>query len=192
MDKVAQRRECIYNYFHSNHACQKYFFDASRREQYVAYYNSMYLLQHSTESLSAHRRRDFSKDSHLAYLEFLGVLQAAIIQQDSIKEIYEVIVGQRLDVKAKNLAAWSQVRELRDICAGHPAKKDKPRGAPVRRTFMPLHFGSYDEIWHEQGEQGVGTTHPRVRFGALLDAYAEEVERLLSEILARMKERWPQ
>jgi hypothetical protein len=45
MDPILDCREEIYDYFQANAACQKYFFTRSNEEEYVAYYNSMYLLQ---------------------------------------------------------------------------------------------------------------------------------------------------
>jgi hypothetical protein len=191
MEAVAVRRSEIYDHFHSNVACQKYFFDAAHEEEYVAYYNSMYLLSDATESLWQHRERGFSSDPLLAYLEFWGVMQAAIIQQDSIAEIYNVMIGAVLNARAKNLQFWLEVREFRNVCAGHPAKKDKPRNTPLTRTFMGRNFDNYDIITYEQWQHGAGTTHPRVRLGALLDAYAVEAEAELAGVLAAMKNRWP-
>ena len=52
-------------------------------------------------------------------------------------------------------------------------------------------FGNYDTITYEQWQHGAGMTHPRVRLGALLDAYAVEAEAELVGILAAMKGRWP-
>ncbi len=191
MDAVAVRRSEIYDYFHSNAACKKYFFDAAHEEEHVAYYNSMYLLLDATESLWQHRERGFSSDPLLAYLEFWGVMQAAIIQQDSIAEIYKVMIGAVLNPRAKNLQSWLEVREFRNVCAGHPAKKDKSRHTPLTRTFMGRGFGNYDTITYEQWQHGTGTTHPHVRLGALFDAYAVEAEVELAAILAAMKGRWP-
>lgn len=190
MEAVAVRRSEIYDYFHSNAACQKYFMDAARGEEYVAYYNSMYLLSDATESLWQHRERGFSSDPLLAYLEFWGVMQAAIIQQDSIAEVHHVMIGTTLNPRGKNLKSWLELRELRNVCAGHPAKKDKPKSAPLSRTFMGRGFGNYDTITYEQWQHGAGTTHPRIRLGALLDAYAVEAEAELADILAAMKRRW--
>jgi hypothetical protein len=191
MDAIAQRREDVYNYFHANAACQAYFFDPAHEQEYVAYYNSMYLLQDSTESLWQHRERGFSADPLLAYLEFWGIMQAAIIQQDAIAEIYNVTVGQPLSARGLNLRAWLEVRELRNVCAGHPARKDKPKNSPIIRSFMGRMFGGYDELRYERWEQGVGTTHPTVRLGAVLDVYAVEAETQLSAVLSEMKAHWP-
>ncbi len=191
MDAVADRRTEIYDYFHSSASCQEYFLDHAHEREYVAYYNSMYLLQDSTEGLRQHRERGFSPDPLIAYIEFWGVMQAVIIQQDSITEIHEVMVGNPLDAKAANLTSWLKVRKLRDICAGHPAKKDRPKAAPLTRTFMGRAFGGYDAIRYEQWEAAAGTTHPSVPLGALLDAYAVEAEAQLAKVLAAMKARWP-
>ena len=190
MDAVADRRTEIYDYFHSNASCQKYFFDPAREEESVAYYNSMYLLQDSTEGLWQHRERGFSTDPLIAYIEFWGVMQAAIVQQDSIAEIHEVMVGKPFDARLTNLVSWLKVRELRNICAGHPAKKDMPKAAPLTRTFMGRAFGGYNAILYEQWQEGGGTTHPSVPLGALLDAYAAEAEAQLAIVLEAMKRRW--
>jgi hypothetical protein len=98
MDKILEVRQEIYDYFHNNGACQKFFLDNSREERFVAYYTSMYLILDATESLWVHRKRDFSPDPHEAYVEFLGVMQAITIQQDSICELYWAI---RFSIKLK-------------------------------------------------------------------------------------------
>lgn len=190
MDAVADRRIEIYDYFHGNKACQNYFFDKSREEEYVAYYTSMYLLQDSTESLWWHRHKGFASDPMHAYIEFWGVMQAVIIQQDGITEITRVMTGNKLD--PKSLPAWSRIRALRNTCAGHPARRDLPKTAPLTRAFMGRMFGGYDSITYEQWEQGSGTTHPQVKLGALLDDYAVEAEAKLADVLSAMRTRWPQ
>jgi len=191
MDAVLDCRTKIYDYFHSNASCQKYFFDPRHEAEYVAYYNSMYLLQDSTEGLWQHRKCGFSRDSLIAYIEFWGVMQAASIQQDSIAEIYEVIVGQQLNPRASNLQSWNKVRDLRNLCAGHPAKRDRPRGMPLTRTFMGRDFGGYNAIRYEQWEDGSGTTYPTISLGDLLDSYVVEATDQLTAVLSAMKIRWP-
>lgn len=189
MDNVARRREEIYDYFHANQACQKYFFDSAHEDEYVAYYNSMYLLHDSTESLSWHRTQGFANDPLQAYLEFWGLMQAVIIQQDSIAEIFEVITGNELD--SKTFLSWSEIRNLRNVCAGHPAKRDRPIRLPLTRSFMGRGFVGYESFKYERWERGVGTTYPDVKLAALLDAYAVEAEAKLMEILNAMRTRWP-
>lgn len=189
MEAIAQAREKIYDYFHANAACQEYFFDSSHEGEYAAYYNSMYLLHDATEALWQHRERGFSPDPLIAYIEFWGVMQAAIIQQDSIAEIHRVILEKRLEPDALGLTSWQEIRRVRNTCAGHPARRDKH--LPMTRTFMGRAFGDYDSITYEQWQQGMGITHPRVHLGALFDAYALEAEGQVENILAAMKQRWP-
>jgi hypothetical protein len=189
MDAALERREEIYNYFQANQACQKYFFDPANESAYVAYYNSMYLLLDSTESLCWHRHKGFSRDPLQAYLELWGIFQAVIIQQDSIAEIHQVIVGAKLDFEP--LAAWKKIRHLRDVCAGHPARRALPKAKPLTRSFMGRKFGGYDSFKYEQWEQGAGITHPQEKLGLLLDDHAAEAEATLSKILATMRSKWP-
>jgi hypothetical protein len=101
LNAIAALRQQVYDYFHGNAGVQQYFFDPAHEDEYVAYYNSMYLLQDSTESLIQHRERGFSADPLAAYLEFWGVMQAAIIQQDAIAELHRAIFGHSLDAKAR-------------------------------------------------------------------------------------------
>ena len=76
MHAIEERRHEIYDYFHANAACQNYFFDPAREKEYVAYFNSMYLLQDTSQSLSRYLQKGSSNDPQLAYLEFCGVMQS--------------------------------------------------------------------------------------------------------------------
>lgn len=151
MDQILEVRQEIYDYFHNNEACQNFFFDNSREEKFVAYYTSLYLISDVTESLWVHRKKGFSEDPHEAYLEFWGVMQAIMIQQDSICEFYWAIKNAELD--RSNLTSWKKLRNLRNICAGHPVKKDRPKQSPLTRTFMGRSFGDYSSFHYEQWER---------------------------------------
>jgi hypothetical protein len=189
MEAASDRRAEIYDYFHANQTCQQYFYDPTHEAEHVAYYNSMYLLQDTIESLWWHRRQGFSKEPMHAYIEFWGIMQAVFIQQDSIREIFQLMTGTKLHTK--NLPAWSEIRELRNICAGHPARKDVPETKPLTRSFMGRMFGDYTSLKYEKWEEGAGRTFPEVKLGALLDAYAAEAESKLADVLTAMRARWP-
>lgn len=189
MNQVATRRDEIYNYFHGSTSCQHFFFAASQEERYSAYYTSMYLLQDTTESLIVHRYKDFSSDPFEAYIEFWGVMQALFIQQDSISELHEAVIGSALN--RRNLVSWNELRNLRNTCAGHPVKKDRPKKSPLSRTFMGRSFGNYSAVTYEQWQSDRIISHPVVDLGSLIDSYATEAEQQLSLILQSMKNRWP-
>ena len=189
MQRIATRRDEIYNYFHGNASCQQFFFAAAQDERYAAYYTSMYLLQDTTESLMAHRAKGFSSDPFEAYIEFWGVMQALFIQQDSMSELHEAVTGGTLDTI--NLSSWQSLRTLRNTCAGHPAKKDRPKTSLLSRTLMGRGFGDYSAVTYEQWQSGSSISHPTVDLGALIDSYATEAESQLAVVLQSMKQQWP-
>jgi|LGVE01.1.fsa_nt_gb hypothetical protein len=199
MEQLLKTRQEIYDYFDSNEPCQEFFFDSSREEKYVAYYTSMYLILNATESLWVHRRKGFSENPHEAYIEFWGIMQAIIIQQDSICELYWAINDKKLNWN--ELRSWKKIREIRNICAGHPAKVDSSRNKPLKRTFMGRSFGNLTTFHYERWEKTIPSsnpgnileniTHPEIELGKLIDEYSKEATNKLVEILHSMKELWP-
>ena len=199
MDSIEKLRDQIRKHYEGSTAYEDYF--KAHEAEYAAYYNSMYLIQDSTESLAAHRERGFSQGPQdnpeqgfpqgvlIAYIEFWGVMQALIIQQDSIAELYKVLTGKELDMDSR--LPWMRIRELRNECAGHPAKKNRPKKFPFTRTFMGRGFGDYKELTYEKWEQGKGTTHPQVSLDDLLEAYVSDAAKVLKEALYTMQKRWP-
>jgi hypothetical protein len=55
-------------------------------------------------------------------------MQAIFIQQDAIKEIYEAVIGSKLHIAEQS--DWSKIRDVRNLCAGHPANRAKVLSAP--------------------------------------------------------------
>jgi len=199
MKSILAIRERIYNYFHGNNSCQKFFFDGAQEERCAAYYTSLYLLQDTTESLSVHRKKGFSTDSHEAYIEFWGIMQAIIIQQDAICELYKAVTGSKLTID--ELGSWQKLRFLRNTCAGHPARRDLPKSEPLTRTFMRRNFGDYSLLTYEKWEKPKAKissgspldniSHPQVELGSLIDAYEKEAAEILHRILRYMESEWP-
>jgi len=189
MRQVSEVRDRIYSFYHGNATCRSYFDDQLHESEYVAYYNSMYLLQDTCESLWHHRDKGFSNRSRVAYIEFWGVMQAVIIQQDAACELVWSLTAARpsWDIGSSAL----ELRSLRNTCSGHPALKDRPKGHPISRSFMARNFGDYYSISYELWQQGEGTTHPTVPLGALLDSYEGEAARLLDSALLAASGRWP-
>ena len=137
----------------------------------------------------AHRPKGFSSDPFEAYIEFWGVMQAIVIQQDSISELYEAVIGSVLDTRS--LMSWQALRNLRNTCAGHPAKKERPKSSPLSRTFMGRSFGNYSAVTYEQWQSGGSVSQPIIDLGALIDSYAAEAESLLAAVLQSMRSQWP-
>lgn len=188
MERFLEVRETIYDHFQGSCAGPECFFKVESRDRYAAYYTSMYLLQDAGEALCQHRLQGFSKVPLQAYLEFWGVMQALIIQQDTICELYHAVTGRKLVVGKDS--AWNRLRDLRNQSAGHPAKRD--HNASLTRTFMGRDFGDYPavtmEVWNAEADS---RSHPQLNLAVLMDAYEKEAVGYLQKILTFMREQWP-
>jgi hypothetical protein len=188
VDTVLKIRSAIYDQFHRSSAGPDYFFKNAHADEYAAYYTSMYLIQDTGEAVWTHMRRGFSADPMAAYLEFWGVMQAVVIQQDAIKELYNAIVGSFPDTTT---LSWQAIRDMRNLCAGHPAKRSV--GVPkTQRAFMGRDFGDYPNIQYELWEDGSARpTHPSFNLHQMIENYEPEAAQMLGGVLAALKTRWP-
>ena len=187
MDQILAVRSNIDDQFHGSNAGREHFFKEEYREAYAAYYTAMFLIQDTGESVQSHMKRGFSSDAWLAYIEFWGVMQAIIIQQDAIKEIYEVVIGSELQIAKQS--DWLKIRQVRNLCAGHPAN----RANGTQRTFMGRGFGNYNQIRYElwDARTPLRPSHPTVNLGAMINAYDAEGAHILNEVLRVLATKWP-
>lgn len=95
------------------------------------------------------------------------------------------------ELNSRSMNYWTELRTLRNICAGHPVRKDRPKGSTLMRAFMGRSFGGYDSFTYERWEEDVGISHPQVKLGVLLDNYLGEAESKLIEAFTAMQKRWP-
>jgi hypothetical protein len=159
-------------------------------EAYAAYYTAMYLIQDTGESVWAHMKRGFSSDAHMAYIEFWGVMQAIIIQQDAIEELHKAAIGSEPQIPENY--TWWKIRSVRTLCAGHPAKRDRKVPA-TQRTFMGRHFGNYGriqcELWDARAPNQ--PSHPTFDLGLMIKSYDAEGALILKAVLDSMAAKWP-
>jgi hypothetical protein len=134
-------------------------------------------------------QRGFSSEPLLAYVEFWGVMQAVFIQQDAICELYEAVVGSKPRICKDS--DWSKIREIRNMCAGHPAKRS--HGVPAtQRTFMGRNFGTYEHIEYELRDEHTRLySRPTFNLMAMLNAYDGYAAGLLNDVLSTLKGKWP-
>jgi len=190
MDQILTVRSDIYDQFHGSNAGPEHFFKSTHATAYAAYYTAMYLIQDTGESVMSHMKRGFSADPWSAYIEFWGVMQAIFIQQDAIKELYEAVIGSPLN--CRTASNWSKLRDVRNLCAGHPAKRDR-KITGIQRTFMGRHFGDYDQIRYELWDACMPrqTSHPTLNLRAMIKAYDIEGAQTLKIVLSELATRWP-
>jgi hypothetical protein len=190
MDHILEVRSNIYDQFHGSNAGQEHFFKDAHAEAYAAYYTAMYLIQDTGESVLSHMERGFSSDPWLAYIEFWGVMQAIVIQQDAIKELYEAVIGSKLQIAKES--DWSKIRDVRNLCAGNPAKR--ANGVPAtQRAFMGRHFGHYNQIQYElwDGRAPNQPSHPAFNLSAMIKSYDAEGAQTLNTVLCALATKWP-
>lgn len=186
MNRSLNVRSAIYDQFHGSSAVSVI---GQWGDDFAAYYTSMYLIQDTGEAVQKHMASDFSTDPWAAYLEFWGVMQAIIIQQDAISELHRVVVG---SLPATNpTSAWFRLRDTRNICAGHPARRTY--GVPAtQRAFMGRSFGNYDRVTYELWDASAkAPTHPSFDLRQMIDDYDKETSQLLNLVLTTMKSKWP-
>jgi hypothetical protein len=184
MQRILNVHTAIYKQFHSSSAVRSV---GPQDDDFVAYSNSMYLIADTAESVMHHMQAGFSKNPMEAYLEFWGVMQAIIIQQDAISELHRAIVGTKPERALTHApkSAWGRLRKKRDLCAGHPAT------AP-QRAFMGRKFGDYDYITYELRDAGTKkTTHPVFNLRQMIGDYDKEASHILRNALTTMKSKWP-
>jgi hypothetical protein len=156
----------------------------SSDDAYAAFYTSKYLIQDTAESIHSHMQRGFSKDPMAAYLEFWGVMQAIIIQQDAVCELYRSVVGGM--PATQGLTSWGALRNFRNSCAGHPAKKNAKGGS--MRSFMGRGSWTYERVMYEQWDSATGArTHPTFNLKALIHSFDAEAASVLSHVFNELR-----
>lgn len=192
MDRLLRVRSAIYDHFHASRIQEEYFLQPGRRDHIAQYETAMLLLQDTGEALWTHRRREFSPSAMMAYIEFWGVVQAVIIQQDAIIELAESVGAAKLT----GGVAWDEIRDFRNLLVGHPANKTsglKLSGAKgPMRSFMGRQEKTYREMTYELWDGGTQkVSHPRIDLGRMIDAYEAEAADHLAAILAHLRREWP-
>jgi len=185
--KVLDWRDKISALWHHNASVwepqENYGFKSS--DTYFAFCAAKDWLQDTSEALLIHREKGFSEDSHLAYIEFWGVLQAVFIQQDAISELHYALTGNRDFLQRDQSAAWSRVRKLRNLAVGHPTNRRGGKEAESR-CVSGREVKSYERI-RLQVFKGTQIQHQILDLGSMLDRYDEDAAKILESLYSQLK-----
>jgi hypothetical protein len=186
MQRVLQVRSDVYDQFHASSAVS---LKGHQGDDFATYYTSMFLIRDTGEAVAQHMACDFSANPLRAYLEFWGVMQAIFIQQDAISELHRVVVGNQPIIEPNS--EWAELRNVRNVCAGHPANRAHGLPAP-QRTFMGRSFGNYNRVSYELWDASTqGITHPSFILRQMIDDYDRQASQILQNVLTTMKSKWP-
>jgi hypothetical protein len=97
---------------------------------------------------------DFQKAKSISYLQIYGLLQAFVVQQDSVDLIRQTVIGSlRIDWKKGGEPKLGSIRELRNETAGHPADVRTSTGTVYcnidRSSISKISFKYI--IWNQSG-----------------------------------------
>ena len=154
-------------------------------DRHTAIYTAQYLIQDAGEAILRLLQKGPSPDPHQAYVEFWGLMQAAIIIQDSIDEMHVAVSQAKLSRRSPG-SAWARLRSLRNELAGHPVNQ----GNGARRSFMGRNFGPLTAVKYEQRSKGL-ITHPTVNLVSLFNSFDREAAIVLWCMYRRMVRQWP-
>jgi hypothetical protein len=188
MNKIMQVRQELADHWHRCGATTGALFASD--DAFAAFYTSKFLIQDTAEAVWTHMEKGFSSKPLGAYIEFWGIMQALIIQQDAIKEMHKSVCGQTPNIPSPS--AWSELRDLRNRCAGHPSDNTFSRKGSHVRSFMGRGFGNYERITYEEYDSASeARSLPAFNLRRLIGSYDAEAAAILSAALIEMRRRCP-
>jgi len=113
------------------------------------------------------------------YLALYGLLQAIFLQEDSIRQLHQALLGTSL--RPESESAWMEIRNLRNMTVGHPMKNDQ---AGIKRCFISrvslCSTGFQLLVWDKDTEE---TEFEDIELSSLYDRYKAEAIHQLEMIL---------
>ena len=86
--------------------------------------SSLDVIEDSEQAITAFESSDFGEDVAFGYLAIYGVLQAAYLQQDALRNLCEALA---INVYPSSCQSLKELREVRNASVGHPTKQDRKK-----------------------------------------------------------------
>lgn len=124
------------------------------------------------------------------YLRLYGVLQAAFIQQDSIKALWAIIYEEDIEIPLPH--SWHLVRRIRNHVAGHPIEVKWDRECPKikRRTFVNRIDLKNGKLTLITDEDSGGTDHWNCDLRSTVLDYLKEACPFLQSLHEEIQKKW--
>lgn len=122
MKRILALEQKIRDYVNSGNLYDRYF--KSHPDEWSTLCAAMDALGDSGLGMEYYEASGIGDKDGEKYLKLYGLLQAVFLQQDSIRQLYRIFLGDDLQPASK--LAWTRIRDLRNLAVGHPMdKKDK-------------------------------------------------------------------
>lgn len=126
-------RSHMHNLLQTRHSEKHFGFPSG--DTYAAFCVAKDLLQDTHEGWLDIRAKKIKSMSMARYIEFWGLLQAIIIQQDALNEMHLALSDQKLPKAITEKDEWKNFRQLRNELAGHPVNNVKQKKFRIRSSI---------------------------------------------------------
>ena len=151
MRRISALEQQIRNYLNNTNLYERRF--KSHLDEWNALCVAMDILGDTCLSLEYYEASGIGDEYGEKYLKLYGLLQAIFLQQDSIRKIYRIFLGSKLQPNPDS--AWKRIRDLRNLTVGHPI--EKKHKTETKRCFISrvtIHSGGFQLIiWNKNKEE---------------------------------------
>jgi len=152
MRRISALEQKIREYVNNANLLDRYF-NSCPDDEWMTLCVSMNTLGDTCQALEYYEDYGIGNDYGEKYLKLYGLLQAIFLQQNSIRQIYQIFLGRKLSLKPDS--AWTKIRDHRNLIVGHPIEKNYKTG--TKRCFISRvtieNNGFQLMIWNKEKEQ---------------------------------------
>lgn len=187
MRRISDLEQKIRDYVNNANLLDRYF-DNRPDDDWMALCVSMDTLGDTCQALEYYENNGLGDEYGEKYLKLYGLLQAIVLQQNSISQIHQIFLGIKLSHKPNS--AWTKIRDLRNLTVGHPLEK-KHKKSEIKRCFISRvtiqNNGFQLMIWNKKHEQ---KDFPKVKLETLYEEYKTDAVEYLNNICKAQIIKW--
>jgi len=187
MRRISDLEHKIRGYVNNANLLDRYF-DGRPDDEWMALCVSMNTLGDTCQALEYYEDYGLGDEYGEKYLKLYGLLQAIVLQQNSISQIHQIFLGIKLSPKSNS--AWTKIRDLRNLTVGHPLEK-KHKKSEIKRCFISRvtiqNNGFQLMIWNKKQEQ---KDFPKVKLETLYEEYKTDAVEYLHNICKAQITKW--
>ena len=186
MRRISALEQKIRDYVNNANLLDRYF-DSRPDDEWMALCVSMNTLGDTCQALEYYEDYGIGNDYSEKYLKLYGLLQSIFLQQNSIRQIYQIFLGRKLSPKPDS--SWTKIRDHRNLIVGHPIEKEHK--GETKRCFISRvtiqNNGFQLMIWNKEKEQ---KEFENVNLKTLYEKYKTDAVEYLNNICKAQITKW--